>query len=458
MDRIKFGTDGWRGIIAQDFTYQNITRVAQAIADYVGRNKKAAVGYDTRFMSPQYAELIAAVLQGNKINTVISSSVTPTQMLSYYVKYKGLSGGIMVTASHNPAIYNGIKFKEPYGCSSLPATTRKIESLLDKNAPQISGMPVKKEDFSGPYLRAVKGYLRAGAMKRKPLRIVVDSMYGAGGFFLSQILKQYGHRVITIHGEANPLFPGINPEPVGKNLKELTGQVKELNADIGIATDGDADRVGIVDDKGRVLTPHQVLALLLLQIYRTRQWDGAVVKTISTTSLINRIADKYGIPVTETPVGFKYIAKLMLDGNVLIGGEESGGNGFKNHIPERDGILSGLLIVEMIGTQQKDLSALTKELEDEYGRYGYGRIDRQMPRDKIDRMFNRINNNPPAVIAGMKVAGIHNYDGTKFIFSNGAWMLLRASGTEPVLRIYAEAPSPNGVKKLIREGKKMAGL
>ena len=462
MDKIKFGTDGWRGIIAQDFTFENVKRAAQAIAGYLraGGGKKAVVGYDTRFMSPQYARLCASVLQGNGIETVVSAAVSPTPMLSYYVKDKKMAGGIMVTASHNPAIYNGIKFKEPYGCSSLSETTEKIELLLDKNEPRVSEVPVgfRKKDISGPYTKAVKKYLIDKAMRRRPLKVVVDSMYGAGGFFLQKILKQYGHRVVTIHGEPNPLFPGINPEPIEKNLKELTKTVKELKADIGIATDGDADRVGIVDNKGRVLTPHQVLALLFLQIYRTRPWKGTVVKTISTTTLINKIADRYGIPVVETPVGFKYIAKLMLDDNVLIGGEESGGNGFKNHIPERDGLLSGLLMIEMIGAQKKALSSLIADLEEEYGGYRYGRIDRQVPRDKIDRLFGKFHHKPPAKIAGRKIADIKSYDGVKFIFKGGAWLLFRASGTEPVLRIYAEDCSSAGVRELIGAGKRLAGI
>lgn len=447
MSNIKFGTDGWRGIIAEDFTHKNIKRVSQAIADYLGKDKKIAVAYDTRFMSGDFANIIAKVLSGNNTKVIISNLPLPTPMLSYYVKNKKLDGGIIVTASHNPSIYNGIKFKEPYGCSSLPETTNKIESLLDKSIPNENEDNIKKEDISGPYLSSIKRYLIPRFMRKRSLRVVVDSMYGAGGFYLEKILKNYGHKVITIHGEPNPLFPGINPEPVGRHLKELVRTVKENRADIGIATDGDGDRVGIVDNKGNVLTPHYVLSLLFIHLKTSRNWDGCVVKTISSTSLINKIAEKFNILVKETPVGFKYIAELMLKTNVLIGGEESGGNGFKNHIPERDGILSGLLLVEMIGRIKKKLTEIVKDMEREFGVYKYKRIDLHT--------LNKEIKNLPEKLAGRHVVDIKTFDGAKFILDNGAWLLIRASGTEPILRIYAEAPNEKLVSDLINSAKKL---
>lgn len=454
MSEIRFGTDGWRGIIAEDFTFHNIKRVAQAIADYLGSGKKVAVGYDTRFMSKEFAHLITNVLGGNGIRTIISNSPTPTPMLSYFIKYKRLNGGVMITASHNPAIYNGIKFKEPYGCSALPSTTKKIEGLIDKSSPRISEGLIKEKDIGGPYLSSLKKYIIPEFMRRKRLRIVIDSMYGAGGFYLENILKGFGHKVITIHGEPNPLFPDINPEPIEVHMRELSKKVKDTGSDIGIATDGDADRVGIVDNNGNMLTPHYVLALLLIHLKTTRKWNGAVAKTVSSTSLINRIASKYNIPVKETPVGFKHIAELMLSTDILIGGEESGGNGFKNHIPERDGLLSGLLLVEMMGARRKNLSELVIDMEREFGRFRYKRID-------LPRTFKKVRGGDgrgvafhiPHSIAGYKVVSIKKFDGTKFILENGAWLLIRPSGTEPILRIYAEAPSKKQVLDLIKAGK-----
>lgn len=452
MSDIKFGTDGWRGIIAEDFTYHNIKRVAQAIADYLGSASKVAIGYDTRFMSRDFASLIANVFRGNNIEATVSSFPTPTPMLSYFVKHHSLDGGVIVTASHNPFLYNGVKFKEPFGCSSFPGSTKSIEELIDKSRPKIDKKLIDEQNIGGPYLSGIKKYLIPQYMRRTPLRIVVDSMFGAGGFYLERILKGFGHNVVTIRGKPNPLFPGMNPEPIEIHLRELSIKVKKMRADIGIATDGDADRVGIVSDKGKVLTPHYVLSLLLLHLLTSRKWGGAVVKTISSTSLINKIAEKYSMDVKETPVGFKYIAELMLSSDILIGGEESGGNGFKNHIPERDGFLSGLLLVEMMGARHKKISELVLDMEKEFGRYEYKRIDLHVPREKIKRLFKRLKRKPPNTISGRKVMEIKTFDGIKFIFYNGAWLLIRASGTEPILRIYAEAPARRQVLDLIKAG------
>lgn len=442
---IKFGTDGWRAVIADGFTFRNVERLSQAIADYLGGKGSVAVGYDTRFMSSVYARLIAEVLSGNSIRTVLANHATPTPMLSYKVKEGGFNGGVMVTASHNPAEYNGIKFKEPIGSSALPSTTRGIEELIDKSKVKKSRGLIEEKDITRPYLDALKNYF----VKTKRFKIVVDSMYGAGGFYLEEVLKRLGHKVITLHGRPNPLFPGINPEPIEVNLKELSKKVRHIGADLGIATDGDADRVGIVDDRGNFLTPHQVLSLLLLHLKTSRQWDGIVVKTISTTSLINKIARRYSIPVKETPVGFKYVVDWMIKEDVLIGGEESGGNGFKNHIPERDGLLSGLLLVEMMGYRKKGIRELISDMEKEFGPYRYTRIDQHLPQEEIKKLYENLEANSPDRIAGYRVMDIKTFDGIKLILEDGSWLLLRGSGTEPLLRIYAEAPSNRQVKRLI---------
>lgn len=448
MDKIRFGTDGWRAVIAEGFTFRNVERLTQAIADYVGKGKEAVVGYDTRFMSDQYAQAVAEVLSGNGIKVILANHPTPTPMLSYSVK-NGADCGVIVTASHNPAIYNGIKFKESFGGSALPSTTKKIEELIDKSSLVKNNRLIEERDISQKYLDALSKYIDKKSMKRKRLKVIVDSMYGAGGFYLEDILKKFGHEVITIHGEPNPLFPGINPEPISVNIKELSRKVRLLNADIGIATDGDADRIGVVNDKGDFLTPHQVLGLLFLHLKTSRNWDGIVVKTISTTSLINRIAEKYNTEVKETPVGFKYVAEWMLKENVIVGGEESGGNGFMNHIPERDGLLSGLLLVEMMGHYKKGIRQLLMDMEKEFGPFRYKRVDKHIPRERILRLYEVLKANHPSRIAGQKVVEIKTFDGIKFIMEDGSWLLLRASGTEPLLRIYAEASDKKKVNRLI---------
>jgi phosphomannomutase len=455
MNNIKFGTDGWRGIISENFTFKNVKIAAQAIADHVGAGKNVAIGYDTRFMSKDFAYLVGTVLSGNGINVFLSSTPTPTPMVSYFVRDRNMAGGVMITASHNPGIYNGVKFKEPQGCSSLPSTTHKIELLLGKNTPKNSESLIKNIDMSDPYIKALKKYISSGLMKQKKLKIVIDSMYGAGGYYLEEMLKLLGHKVFTIHGEPNPIFPGMNPEPIPANMKQLSEKVIEVGADIGIATDGDADRVGIVDDRGNILTPHYVLSLLILHLKVNRKWSGAVVKTISSTVLIDKIAEKYNMPVKETPVGFKYIAELMLSSDILIGGEESGGNGFKNHIPERDGFLSGLLLVEMLCERKKKLSYIIKDMENEFGAYNYKRIDLHVPRDNINRLFETLKNNPPKLLAGNKVTDIKTFDGTKFIFSDQSWLLIRASGTEPILRLYSEGKTKKQVAALINAAQKL---
>jgi len=455
MSEIKFGTDGWRGIISKDYTFKNVKIISQAISDLVGAGKSVAIGYDTRFMSKDYAKLSGSVLEANNIKVTISKHHTPTPMLSYYVWHGKMAGGVMITASHNPYMYNGVKFKESLGCSSRPETTKKIEEFLGKTYVKTGDGALLEKNISAPYIKALKKYVINKFMRRKPLKIVVDSMYGAGRHYLEDILKSYGHKVITIHGDPNPSFPGMNPEPIAVNMAELSEKVKEFKADIGIATDGDADRVGIVDDKGNVLTPHYVLSLLLLHLKTSRGWSGAVVKTISSTVLLNRIAQRYSIDVKETPVGFKHIAELMLSDDILIGGEESGGNGFKNHIPERDGLMSGLLLVEMIGARGKKLTKIVQDMEKEFGAYKYKRIDLHVERERIDRLFMMLKENPPEEVAGKKIVDIKSYDGTKLIFENDSWLLIRASGTEPILRIYSEGKTRKEVEACINAAKDM---
>jgi len=456
QSKIKFGTDGWRGIIAEDFNFKNISIVSNAISEYLKHHNatQIAIGYDTRFMSDIYTLYIGRLISAKGIKVILSRSAIPTPALSYYVMNNKLSGGIMITASHNPYIYNGIKFKEPCGASSFPETTKEIEKYLlsGETLPtqEIARGEMDYRDLMPPYLEAVNKYLELSKKPFRKLKVIVDSMYGAGGKWIESVLTRYGHEVITINADPNPNFPGINPEPINEHLKKLKREVVKLKADIGIATDGDADRVGIVTDKGRFITPHYVLSLLLILFKEDRKWDGPVGKSISTTTLINKLTDYYGIKCFETPVGFKHIAYLMLTENLLIGGEESGGNGFRGHIPERDGILSGLLLVEMILHRGKSLSKLIQDMEKRFGRFVYNRIDIHLERDKINQLYNIFKKNPPDRILDKKVIEMKDYDGFKFILSDGSWLLFRASGTEPLLRLYSEAGNITRVKKLLK--------
>lgn len=456
QSKIKFGTDGWRGIIAEDFNFKNINMVSNAISEYLKCHKatQIAIGYDTRFMSNIYAQYVGGIISTKGIRVILSQYPVPTPVLSYYVMENKLSGGVMITASHNPYIYNGIKFKEPCGASSSPETTKEIEKYLSlkESLPiqTVEKVEVDQVDLMPNYLYAINRYLELPKKTSRKLKVVVDSMYGAGGRWIEAILTKYGHEVITINADPNPNFPGINPEPIDKHLKNLKKEVVRLKADIGIATDGDADRVGIVTDKGKFIIPHYVLSLLLIHFKEDRMWDGPVGKTISTTSLINKLCNHYGVECYETPVGFKHIAYLMLKKNLLIGGEESGGNGFRNHIPERDGILSGLLLVEMMLHRGKSLSKLVQDMEKEFGKFAYNRIDMHLEREKIEQLYKMFKKNPPDRILDKKVREIKDYDGFKFILSDGSWLLFRASGTEPLLRLYSEAEDIVKVRKLLK--------
>ena len=382
MGEIKFGTDGWRAVISEDFTFDNVRKVAQAMADYInneGRSLKVkdnriAVGYDTRFLSDRYAEHIARVMAANGIRMILSDRATPTPSLSYAIKERGLFGGVMITASHNPARYNGIKFKAHYGGSAAPEVTKKFEARLGKNEVKYMHLAdvrsngfISVEDILTPHLSFIKRYVDLKLIKKSGLKVLVDSMYGTGSSHIAALLKGGNCRVDTIHSEVNPGFPGMNPEPIMPNLKELAEKVKKGKYDIGIATDGDADRLGVALPDGKLLTGHKVMTLLLLHLYEDRSMRGDVVQTICGTVLIDKICKKYGIKTHETNVGFKYIAEEIIDGDVLIGGEETGGLAFKGYLPERDGILSGLLILEMMAKRKKKLPAILKAIDKEYG-------------------------------------------------------------------------------------------
>jgi alpha-D-glucose phosphate-specific phosphoglucomutase len=473
---IKFGTDGWRGVIADDFTHDNLRRVAQATADYwnktwpkSARTKPCAiVGYDNRFMSESYARTVCEVFAANGITALYPPESCPTPSVAYAVRDKQLCGAVMITASHNPPMFNGYKIKGPFAGPSDPETCTAIEKLVDKSPVRSTNFEeelrqgaIKMYDPRPAHVAAIKKIVNLNLIRRSNLRVVVDSMHGSGGTLLETILSGKSSRVKvqTIRSDRNPLFGGTNPEPIGKNLAPLCRAVTRAHAHVGIATDGDADRVGIVDDKGQYMSIQIVFALLLhhLASRSNKPSKGSVVRTINCTGLIDRICRKHGLPMIEVPVGFKYICAEMRARDVLIGGEESGGIGFRGHIPERDGILANLLLLEMLATTGKTVTELADELQREFGRSAYDRIDIRFPLELRAAFIESLRANPPRDLLGSPVVEVKDRDGVKFIAANGSWLMLRGSGTEPIFRIYSESTNLARVRKLLAYGQSRAG-
>jgi phosphomannomutase len=397
------------------------------------------------------------------VKTILSDRPTPTPSVSFTIKNKGLLGGVMITASHNPARYNGIKYKSCYGGSAGPEITKRFEEYLGKTEARYMPLDeamshglVDMTDIIPKHLAFVKRYADTRLLKSTRLRVLVDSMYGAGDGYIAEILKNGRCAVDTIHNEANPGFGGISPEPKLPNLDELARKVKRGLYDLGLATDGDADRLGVALPSGKLLTGHKVMALLLLHLLEDKKMRGDVVQTLCGTVLINKICEKYGLKMHETPVGFKYICEIMVKRDVLLGGEETGGVAFKNSIPERDGILSGLLLLEMMAMRKKKMLDILKGVDREYGTHEYRRLDMAYPDDKKKRLVESLKDNPPKDVLGKKVVEIKRTDGDKFICEDLSWLMLRLSGTEPILRIYAEASSEAKAFKILEFGKKLA--
>ncbi|MFQ5997552.1 MAG: phosphoglucomutase/phosphomannomutase family protein, partial [Dehalococcoidales bacterium] len=447
---IKFGTDGWRGIIAQDFTFDNVRFCAQGVADYLKQSglatKGLIIGYDTRFASEDFASAAAETIAGNGIKAYLCSKATPTPVISFGVLAKKASGAIIITASHNQAIWNGFKYKNEHGSSAPDKVTVQIEKFIAQAlaAGKVNQLPLDEAltqgrveylDLAPVYLDQVAKLIDLNALRQSGLKVVVDSMYGAGAGYLKGMLEGGSTGIIEIHGERNPLFPGMErPEPIAVNLAQLSATIKEHRANVGLATDGDADRMGIVDEKGTFLTQLQVFALLCLYLLEVRGERGAIVKTITTTSMLYRLGEIFKVPVYETPVGFKYVAPLMRAEKAFIGGEESGGYGFWGHVLERDGILACLYFLDMMVKTGKAPSELLDYLYSKVGPHYYQRMDVRFPEEERQAIINRLQNNPPQSIEGVKVAKQDTTDGFRFILMDNTWLLIRFSGTEPVLR------------------------
>jgi phosphomannomutase len=498
LAEIKFGTDGWRAIIAQDFTFANLERVTQAYADYltafaseplqkqlvdVGQisseeardplftnviDKLASgsllvvIGFDRRFLSEQFAARAAEIMAGNHFRIALFPDAQPTPLISWTVKELGAAGGIMITASHNPSEFNGFKIKAPWGGSATPVTTAAVERLVDTKEPKRARIVDDGRQLIGPcinhYREQISSYINLEKIRKAAGTVIVDSMHGSGGNWVEGFLKGGSLAVETIRSHRDPLFGGVNPEPIDRNLGPLKKRVLEKGALVGLATDGDADRVGAVNERGDTMTMHDVVPLLLLHLSRQRKMTGAVVVTVSQSVLTKRVANSFGLEILETPIGFKYIADLMLREDILLGAEESGGIGVKGHIPERDGILNSLLFLEAIIDAGKPPSEMLRELHREFGAFYFGRRDLHMPVAAGQQLVARLAENPPGELAGFEVNGVQTLDGTKLIFADDSWLLFRQSGTEPVLRVYSEATSTEKMDALLDAGQAMTSL
>lgn len=446
---IKFGTDGWRGVISEDYTFNNVRLVAEGIANYIngrGEAKKGlVVGYDARFLSAEYAADCAAVLACKGVKVWLADSIMPTPALTWQVKDRVAAGGVMITASHNPSEYNGIKFKAAYGGSASPEIMADIEQCvrtLEESGrifPQVTATPAMENySPSASYIEHVKAMLDTSTLAGFRGKIIFDVMHGAAMGYPSRIAKEYGLAMTEIHSEFNPSFGDVHPEPIEKNLTALRQAVIEQKACIGLATDGDGDRIGAIDADGRFINPHQIMALLTKYLVEKRGWTGGVAQTLTVSELVKRVAEKYGLKLYETPVGFKYITTLMLSEDILIGGEESGGIGLKNYIPERDGLLLGFMLIEMAAAYGRTLGQLIDEMMGELGRFYYDREDLHLDMDKKERLMKALADNSPSELNGLEIVSRNLSDGCKLYLPDG-WVMFRASGTEPIVRIYAEA-------------------
>ena len=465
MEPIKFGTDGWRGIIADDFTFENVRRAAGAIANYVIKREDpkrgVAVGYDTRFGSRSFAIAVAEVISAAGINVLLANDYTPTPALSYAIKHQGLAGGVMITSSHNPWNWNGVKYKASYGGSARPSIIRAIEQELTSPVPKSSAPgKITDADFTKPYVDGITKFADLDLIAKAGFKFLIDAMYGAGRGVLAGIFKQRGIQYVEIRNEVNPLFPGINPEPIEPHVKAAQEMVVQEKCHGGLITDGDADRIGAVAEDGTFVDSHKIYSILLRWILERKSWSGEVVRAFNTTKMLDRIAAQHGRKLNECGIGFKHICDLMLERDILIGGEESGGIGITRHLPERDGILNCLLLANVMAEEKRTLAQLVSDLQAEYGEHHYARLDMHISNELKESAIRRAGNGV-SKMAGFKVLRTEDLDGVKFFLDAAAgkagkrapqaeaWLLLRASGTEPLLRVYAEAGSPQIVQQLL---------
>jgi phosphomannomutase len=469
---IKFGTDGWRAIIAEDYTYANVRTCAQAVADYLKEEGKASaglvVGYDTRFASEGFAAAVAEVAGANGLKVWLSDRAIPTPVVSFSVLHYHAGGGVVITASHNPGTYNGFKYKPDYAGSASPevieALEERIEWIHANSAARRQPLEelvqygrVQYVDPTDAYLERVNQLVDLSDVRSAGLKVVEDAMHGAGAGYFGRLLEGGSTSVAGIRQERNPAFPGIAPEPITPNLAALIRAMEEETADVGLATDGDADRIGVVDERGTFINQHQVYALLLLYLLEFRGLRGPAVRSVTSSGMADRLGEIYGVPVLETAVGFKYIGPKMTEIDAIMGGEESGGFGFAGHIPERDAIVSGAFLLDLMVKLQRPMSAVIEYLQEKVGSFYYDRADVHFADEEREAILSRVASSQPTEIDGSKVVGLNTIDGYKFALEDGSWLLIRFSGTEPLLRIYTETTSPDRVPRILAEGRRIAG-
>lgn len=470
---IKFGTDGWRGIIADDFTYATLRTAAQGVAEYLRHRAQqplAVVGYDCRFASEVFADEVARVLAGNGVRALVFDRPSPTQVASWMVIERRATGAIVITASHNPYLFNGLKYKPETGSSAPPEVIEELERRI--NALLASDGEVRRSAATDPliercdprpaYYAQVGRMVDLEAIRAAGLRILHECMHGSGYGYVVELLGGGATTVEELHADRNPSFGGVNPEPIAANLGQALEKMRGGGFDLCICTDGDADRVGIIDASGRFVNQLQVYALLMRYLLEVRGWKGPVVKSLNMTSMAERLGERYGVAVHEVPVGFKNIAPKMMEVGAVLGGEESGGYGVRGHIPERDGILVGLFLADMIVKAQKPLSGILEDLEAQVGPHAYGRHDIHMPRETYEtdrrRVLETLGANAPSHVAGVEVQRVRDDDGYKFFLADGSWVLLRTSGTEPLIRVYAEAGSDEEVQARLHALEEIVGV
>ncbi len=476
--QIKFGTDGWRAIIADDFTFANVRTTAEAVAAYIharmgsaneDRGRGLCIGYDTRFGSRDFARACAEVVASTGIRVFLANAITPTPALSFGVRERGAAGGIMITSSHNPAQWNGVKYKGWYGGSGKPSMIAEIESFLGQRVARAAEpAAIDTVDFLPSYLKAIEGFADLELIGRSGMKFAIDSMHGAGGTILSEIFTRIGVAHVQIRSNPDPLFPGINPEPIEPHIRALGEAAAANGCQAGLCTDGDADRIGATDEQGNFVDPHKIFSVLLSWLLRRKGWPGAVTRAFNTTKMLDRICAKHGRELIEHGIGFKYVVDLMLEREILMGGEESGGIGLQRHLPERDGLLNALLLANVMAEEGKPLGELVADLQAEYGEHQYGRIDLHIPDEVKNAAIARARalTVGDAVFAGMPILRQETLDGVKFYLDNPeaatkpnaaeTWLLLRASGTEPLMRIYSESCSKESVARLLESARTFA--
>ena len=474
MSAIRFGTDGWRALIAEDFTFENVRICAQGVADYLNASGLAArgfvIGYDTRFGSRRFAEAVSEVMAANGILTLLCAPATPTPVVSHSIVTMDAGAGAVITASHNPASYNGFKFKPDYGGSASEEIVAELERHIAnvERSGRVRRMDTREAERRGllerfdprpDYLNHIARFVDLDSIRNAGLNVAVDSMHGAGAGYFRDLISGGSTRVVEIRSEVNPSFPGMaQPEPIAPNLGPLVDALEDTTADIGLATDGDADRLGVIDDDGEFMTTTETFSLLVMHLLEGLGQTGAVVKSITMSGMIDKLAELHDANVIETPVGFKHLGPQMMATDALAAGEESGGYAFRGNIPERDGILSGLLMLDMVVKTGENPADLRAQLFEKVGAHVYQRWDIEFDARLRDGITHRVATSRPFDLGGRSVVGIDSRDGVKYLLEDGYWALIRFSGTEPLLRIYAEGPSTADVAAMLGEARALAGV